>query len=179
MGDRTAVRRPLAWQSTLAEMKRHGTRVARSCTNARCGCWLPLGVEALIAKHGADFMLWDRRDPCHACGRPAHYMASTAPATPLRPPRNGPKAEMARKAWLRSFGFTRRDRLRIQRLAEQVTEHHAPLQVHRRYSGGLIEGYVRDWFARNEWPDCCGEPNLPFDCRKEAKRAADMAPAVR
>jgi TolB-like protein len=37
-------------------------------------------------------------------------------------------------------------------------------------------GYVRYWRTRNRWPDFCREPGLPFDCRAEAAKVANIAP---
>jgi hypothetical protein len=36
-------------------------------------------------------------------------------------------------------------------------------------------GYVRYWQKRNRWPDFCSDPDLPFDCRKEAARVSSAA----
>lgn len=129
MGDRTADRRPLAWQSALAEMKAHGTRLAQT---AGCACqdnWVDLDLDTLIAQHGPDWMPWDGRPPCVSCGRPGHYMASPGPATPYRPLRTGAHQDAKRQAFLKGFGFTRRDIVRIKALAEATTGNHIPMAL--------------------------------------------------
>lgn len=126
MGTRTANRRPMEWQGTLAQMQTHGTRLALCCTNPACRRWALESFDTLIMNHGPDFMVWDRRPPCPTCGTAAHYMASPGPSTPFRPMLSGLIAEEVKRQFLKSFGFTKRDVTRIQRMAEQVTEIHAP-----------------------------------------------------
>jgi hypothetical protein len=122
MATRTANRTPMAWQASLAEMKAHGTRLAQCCTAPGCGHWNPLNVDAMIAKHGGAWAAWGRRPACVSCGKLGHYMASPGPSTPFRPLLPGPAAEAARKIFLKSFGFTRRDVARIRAHAERVAE---------------------------------------------------------
>ena len=119
MGDRRAIRTPMAWQATLGEMQAHGTRLAMTCTAPGCGLWVALDVSALIIAHGEAFRLWDGRPACVSCGRPGHYMASPGPGTPFTPLLSGPEHELRRKAFLKSFGFSRRDITRIRALAER------------------------------------------------------------
>lgn len=127
MGTRTAEQRPMAWQGTLAQMQTHGTRVALACTKTPdCRRWEHLRVHELMEKHGADFMLWDRRPECPGCGGPAHYMASPGPSTPYRPLLSGLIADQVKREFLRSFGFTRRDVKRIQLMAETCDGPHSP-----------------------------------------------------
>jgi hypothetical protein len=126
VGNRTAPRSPMAWQSTLGEMKAHGTRVAQTAT-CRCrGRWVELDVDQLLAVHGPEWMLWDRRPPCVRCGKPGHYMASPGPATPYRPLRTGFGLDGPRRAFLLGFGFTKRDITRIKAMAEATTQNYAP-----------------------------------------------------
>ena len=126
MGDRTAPRSPMAWQRTLGEMKTHGTRLAQT---ASCKCtdrWIELDLDQLIAKRGADWLGWDRRPPCKACGVPGHYMASPGPSTPYRPLRTGYRHDADRRAFLLGFGFTKRDIVRIRAMAEATTINYTP-----------------------------------------------------
>lgn len=118
MGTRNDFRRPLAWQGTLAQMRANGTRVAQACIRGDCRRWANLNVDELIRQFGEDFMLWDRRPPCPACGDPTHYMAAPGPSTPFRPLLGGLVAQETKRQFLKSFGFTRRDVRRIQALAE-------------------------------------------------------------
>jgi hypothetical protein len=121
MGTRTDDKRPMAWQGTLAQMRAHGTRVAQCCTAADCRCWEVLTVDGLAAQFGEEFMLWDRRPPSRMCGVPTHYMAAPGPGTPFRPLLSGLIADEVRRRFLGGFGFTRRDVLRIQKMAEAVS----------------------------------------------------------
>lgn len=129
MGDRTAIRTPMAWQRTLAEMKAHGTLVAQSCTAPGCGRWATLNVDTLIGIYGEKALLWDRRPHCVSCNRPGHYMASPGEGTPYRPLRSGPEYDAQRRAFLRAFGFTRRDVVRIKAMAESVTANYTPIAL--------------------------------------------------
>lgn len=52
-------------------------------------------------------------------------MASPGDSTPFRPLLSGPNADAVHRQFLRSFGFTRRDIVRIKQLAE-ATERDAP-----------------------------------------------------
>ena len=121
MGSRSDVRRPLAWQGTLAQMKAQGTRVAQTCTEATCRRWAVLSVDNLVAEFGPDYILWDRRPPCAMCGGQTHYMAAPGPSTPFRPLLSGPKADAARRAFLNGFGFTKRDVRRIRAMADAAS----------------------------------------------------------
>jgi hypothetical protein len=120
MALRNPERPTMAWQASLADMKANGTRLAQCCTAPGCGCWNPLSVDAMIATHGGAWSPWGRRPECVRCHSLGHYMASPGAATPYRPLLPGPAAEAARKAFLKSFGFTRRDVARIKALAERV-----------------------------------------------------------
>jgi len=126
MGTRTADKIPMAWQGTLAQKKRHGTRIAQCCNRGTCRRWLALPVDDLIAKFGEEFMLWDRRPPCEVCGGATHYMAAPGPSTPFRPLLSGLIADQVKREFLKSFGFTTRDVRRIQMMAETVTDCHQP-----------------------------------------------------
>jgi hypothetical protein len=137
----------MAWQGTLGQMKEHGTRVAQT---ASCKCpsrWIELDLDQLLAAHGPDWLLWDRRPPCARCGAVGHYMASPGPSTPYRPLLTGPGGEFAHAQFLRSFGFTKRDVLRIKAMAETVTLNYMPaalndLDVPYRV-GACIDGEER------------------------------------
>lgn len=121
MGNRTAPRRPMAWQRSLGEMKEHGTSVAQT-SDCKCASrWVDLNLDALLTLHGPEWVLWDRKPPCPRCGKPGHYMASPGPGTPFRPLQTGVVAEEERARFLRGFGFTRRDIVRIKAMAETVT----------------------------------------------------------
>jgi hypothetical protein len=126
MGTRTEDRRPLAWQASLREMKAYGTLLAQTASCACPGRWVELDLDQLLAKHGGDYRLWDRRPACSSCGRPGHYMASPGESTPYRPLLSGPRHDAERKAFLLGFGFTRRDVARIKAMAEKVTTNHCP-----------------------------------------------------
>lgn len=73
----------MAWQSTLGEMKRYGTRVRLM----GCGCphWSEVDLDEMIAALGEDGSLWDRRPPCPKCDRLQHFMASPGEGTPFLP----------------------------------------------------------------------------------------------
>lgn len=107
----------MAWQGTLAQIRAR-SRIAQTCTRGDCRRWRELQVDELIQPFGPDFMLWDRRPPCSACGEPSHYMVSPGPSAPFRPLLGGLIAEEVRRQFLRSFGFTARDVRRIQAMAE-------------------------------------------------------------
>lgn len=126
MGTRTADRTPMGWQGTLAQMKAHGTRIAQHCITRDCRRWVALDVDDLIATYDPDLMLWDRRPPCELCGGPTHYMASPGPGTPYRPLLTGLLADQVKREFLQSFGFSRRDIVRISRMAEATTRDEAP-----------------------------------------------------
>ena len=121
MGDRRADRHPLAWQGTLAQMKAHGTLVAQTSDCGCVGSWRALDVDELLAAHGPAYMLWDRRPACVRCGKPGHYMASPAEGTPMRPLQTSLHNKVLHREFLRSFGFTRRDVLRIKAMAEATS----------------------------------------------------------
>lgn len=119
MGTRTADKRPMAWQGTLAQMRTHGTRIALTCTKTPdCRRWEYLRVDDLAERYGDDHMLWDRRPECPGCGGPAHYMASPGPSTPYTPLLSGLIADEVKRQFLASFKFTKRDVKRIQLMAE-------------------------------------------------------------
>lgn len=126
MGKGMDIRRPLAWQGTLAQMQASGTRLAQTCPSRDCGAWHPLDVENLIEAFGPEHRLWDRHPPCPACGARGYYMASPGPATPFRPLLSSADAHLRRQAFLRSFNFSRRDLVRIKALAESTTETYVP-----------------------------------------------------
>jgi hypothetical protein len=123
-------RRPMAWQGTLAEMKRHGTRVAERCLRPSCGRWTPHDqLDHLIDTYGEDFMLWDRKMVCRVCGGETMFHAAPGPGTPFRPLMGGVEAEARHKAFLRGFGFSRRDIARIKAMAETCDGRSAPLAL--------------------------------------------------
>jgi DNA-binding winged helix-turn-helix (wHTH) protein/TolB-like protein len=52
----------------------------------------------------------------------------------------------------------------------------APLRRDPRFWRAAAKGgYLNHWLARDRWPDFCREPDLPFDCRKQAERAGQAA----
>ncbi len=119
MGARTDNRTPMGWQGSLGEMIERGTSVFQTCSH--CHWRDDVDLAALESRNGSDYMLWDKQPPCPSCGQRTHFMASPALSTPYRPLLSGLLAEEARRRFLRSFGFTPRDVLRIQRLAESAT----------------------------------------------------------
>jgi hypothetical protein len=129
MGAGAENRTPLAWQGTLAQMRGHGTRVAQSCSEPTCRAWVLHDVDALARDFGDEHMLWGRRPPCRHCGGATHYLASPGPSTPYRPLLSGAVADALRRAFLKSFGFTRRDVRRIQAMAEAVEPNYAPASL--------------------------------------------------
>lgn len=161
MGKGREERRPLAWQGTLAEMRRHGTRVAQCCSGADCRRWTDLDVRTLIDELGEDHRLWNRRPACSMCGAPTHFMASPGPSTPFRPLAGGAAANAVRQAFLKSFGFTPRDVRRIKAMAEATTANELPkalddLDVPFRVGACMIgrEGYssgkiLGEWAGRS------------------------------
>jgi hypothetical protein len=119
MGIRERRTSPLAWQNTLGEMRRYGTLLALCCARPKCKHWDPIDVGAMIATHGEAWAPWDHFPPCPRCRKPAHYMASPAESTPFRP-LSSFASEIERQAWLKGFGFTRRDVARIRAAAERL-----------------------------------------------------------
>ena len=155
MGTRSENRTPAAWQGTLEQMRRHGTRLAQTCITKDCRRWAPLHIDELIEDHGPDLMLWDRRWPCPACGGKTHFMASPGPSTPFRPLLTGNLADQVKREFLKTFGFTKRDVLRIQRMAAATASDREPREMndldvpfrigscwpgHEGYSTGRILG---------------------------------------
>lgn len=124
MGDRTNDRQPAAWQGTLAQMRDAGTLVFQACI--ACGRSTDVDLTKFAEKFGDSFELWNRRPVCPLCGKLGHYMASPGPGTPFRPMRTGVEAAVRREVFLRSFKFTRRDKLRIKALAERVKPNWSP-----------------------------------------------------
>ncbi|HXA39645.1 MAG TPA: hypothetical protein VNW53_11640 [Phenylobacterium sp.] len=162
MGDRRGPIHVLAWQRTLGEMAFHKTVLALCCDDPKCKAWTELDVAGMARFRGKATSLWDCRPPCPICGAGGHYMASLGHGTPFRPlltppgrkvfglegtanddaPPDDPAAR--RKAWLRSFGFTRRDTRRIKQLAEDCRPGWAPpalddLDVPVRVAAAAIE----------------------------------------
>lgn len=85
MGLRNYRHSVMVWQSTLGEMKRHGTAVKAMCG---CGYTEPVDLDEMIGIMGSeDDTLWDVRPPCPApgCTWELLYMASPGPGTPFRP----------------------------------------------------------------------------------------------
>jgi hypothetical protein len=121
MGIRERRTSPLAWQRTLGEMRRYGTRLALCCARPKCKHWEPIDVAAMIRTHSEGWAPWDHFPPCPRCGKPAHYMASPGESTPFRP-LSSFASHIERQAWLKSFGFTRRDTLRIRAMAERLAQ---------------------------------------------------------
>ena len=126
MGDRHEARSQMAWQGTLGQMRDHGTRLAQTCTAEACRKWTELSVADLIAHYGPDYLLWDRKPTCAACGQPGHYMASPGPSTPFRPLRSGAAGDVRRAQFLHVFGFSKRDIARIKAHAETATQNYFP-----------------------------------------------------
>jgi hypothetical protein len=124
MGAGSEDRTPLAWQATLASMRQHGTRLAFTCGD--CRAWVVQDVPELIRELGLDTSLWGERPPCKLCGGTGHYMASPGPSTPFTPLLGGALSRAERQAFLRQFGFTKRDIMRIQALADEVTQTYRP-----------------------------------------------------
>jgi hypothetical protein len=121
MGDRHPPKTPLAWQGTLAQMKAHGTSVAQTSSCGCVGSWRELDLDHLISKYGPNWMLWDQAPRCARCGKRGHYMASPGLSTAYRPLKSGYDQARDRKAFLASFGFSRRDIVRIKAMADSVT----------------------------------------------------------
>jgi DNA-binding winged helix-turn-helix (wHTH) protein/tetratricopeptide (TPR) repeat protein len=49
-----------------------------------------------------------------------------------------------------------------------------PLRVDRRFMTLAARlGLARYWLQSGSWPDFCGDPELPYDCRAEARRALE------
>lgn len=73
--------------STLAKIEAKGTSIRAICEQCR-GCW-DLDVDRLIAEHGADFSLIDRRGRCRTPGwtrRPGPtFQVSMGPYSPFQP----------------------------------------------------------------------------------------------
>jgi len=144
VGDRTGPVFVLAWQRTLGEMVFHETLLAITCQNPTCKAWTEIDVAGMAQFRGEETTLWDCHPPCPRCGARGHYMASVGHGTPYRPlltPAGrkvfglegtanddvAPEDPAARrKAWLLSFGFTRRDTRRIRQLAEQTRPGYSP-----------------------------------------------------
>lgn len=83
MGTRTSDLHVMAWQSTLGEMKKHGTRVRLMSGN--CPHWSDIDLDGMIEQLGPDAHLWDSRAPCPVCGVEQHFMASPGGGTPFTP----------------------------------------------------------------------------------------------
>lgn len=161
MGTRTENRRPLAWQETLGGMAAQGVRVMQVCPSRACGVSRPVDVAALLEAEGPQASLWNRRPACPACGERGHYLASPGAGTPYTPLLSGQLWDEARRRFLKSFGFTRRDITRIKAMAEATHDGYAPkalddLDVPVRvgacmpgqesYSSGRVLG---DWAGRS------------------------------
>ena len=88
MGPRNTPRDPLAWQSTVEEMLRHGTRLKLTCT--RCPDFYPVDLNKLAVEKGLSFMAWDATEPCPKPGCTGHlfYLGSPGSGTPFRPLRS-------------------------------------------------------------------------------------------
>jgi hypothetical protein len=127
MGHYDETRRVIpSWQRTIGAMKDHGALLIL----AGCRHGAPANLDQLIADHGEDWSPRDCRPTCPKCGALQHYMASPAEGTPMRPllTPSGVLAKQAfdRKAFLKSFRFTRLDLIRIKALAEATTENYSP-----------------------------------------------------
>lgn len=114
----------MGWQATLAGLKECNARIKHTCND--CQADILLNVDRLIAQHGADWTLWDRRDPCPECGSSRTFYRAGHGNTPIRPLRSGPEWDAQRKAFLQSFGFSRRDIVRIKAMAEAATATYTP-----------------------------------------------------
>jgi hypothetical protein len=127
------------WQSTLGAIKAHGSRLA--ITGCSCpDAWRLLDVDVLIAELGEGGWLWDVRPVCPRCAARRHYLcAPGSGSTPFRPMTTpGGKLQALheevhgkaeRQAFLRSFGFSKRDVLRIRAMAETATPHYTPVAM--------------------------------------------------
>ena len=117
----------MAWQSTLGAMREHGTIVI--LTGCRCR-HQDVNLTDLIDQRGPEASLWDDQPECPVCKDRRHYMASAGQATPFRPLITPDvvraRLEAERKAFLKSFGFTRRDMIRIKAMAESTTANYSP-----------------------------------------------------
>jgi hypothetical protein len=156
MGTGSEHRRPLTWQGNLANMKRYGTRLAQVCGTRDCLNWTPLDLDELMAAYGPSYMLWDKRPACRRCGARTHFMASPGDSTPFRPLLSGAVGAARRQAFLRAFGFSRRDVLRIKALAEGVTDTYAPaalddLDVPYRVGAYRHDGHLPNGDVLGEW----------------------------
>jgi hypothetical protein len=166
MGARNGSGRPIMrWQSTLGAIKAEGSRLA--ITGCKCpDAWRPLDVDVLIEEMGEEGWLWDQRPVCPRCKAPKHYMCAPAgEGVPFRPMTTSEgKAKLLhdevhgkteRQAFLRSFGFSGRDLVRIRAMAETVTAAYVPAALNdldvpfrvgacmagdERYSSGQVLG---------------------------------------
>ncbi len=91
---------------------------------------------------------------------PAHYMASPGDSTPFRPLLSGMIRAAARRAFLRQFGFTKRDIVRIKALAAEVTQTYQPAALNDLDVAFRVGAHTRESAAR-----CSGEPLGEWDGR--------------
>lgn len=113
MGPPNADRRPLAGQATLGGMLAHKVRLAFCCTAKGCDAWVLQDVAALVAEARRHGSVWNERPRCATCGARGHWMASPGASMPFMPLLTGQLRDAERRAFLRQFGFTKRDVLRI------------------------------------------------------------------
>ena len=74
----------MEWDATLGGMLKHGSNVRRSCKV--CNAWAPVDVQAMIARHGPAFSLWDFYEDCPDCPDGLTlYHAQPGGSTPFRP----------------------------------------------------------------------------------------------
>lgn len=86
MSPDTRPRHAMSWMTTLAEMMRQGTRLARRCS--RCDTWEPLDVVEVALALGEETNMFDRKEPCPVCGGHRYYCGSPGEGTPFRPLRS-------------------------------------------------------------------------------------------
>jgi hypothetical protein len=169
MGHRPPSTHVLEWQSDLAGMKKHGTRIRASCQT--CGHWWDLDVDEMIRELGSDkASLWDRSPPCEieACGGIATCHASPGPGTPTRPLVSidlPPGVELPiqslsdgwRGYWATPTrehiphadkGFTERDWRRIKALALSVTDNHMPAALDDLDAPYRVGACTPEWESR-------------------------------
>jgi hypothetical protein len=74
-----------AWAATVRLCLENGVIVDAVCGS--CNLFRPAQLEAIQAKFGNDYNLFDKKPRCPQCGKLGHFMYSVAPGTPKRPMR--------------------------------------------------------------------------------------------
>lgn len=88
------------WCETVGDCLEHGVIVKRYCE--RCMKRMATSLLDLLADHGADYWLWDRREPCPTCGLGLIYMFTPGPTTPTQPMISTNPRDVARSARIRA-----------------------------------------------------------------------------